>query len=135
MLFLNFKEVKLSHGLRLKKQIELNLKEGEKIKVSPVGDVIGLDGRAFKIDGESLLKNILMADLHIPLDINHGFDEIILIGKIYETSQALPLSSRVFPNIEKFNEAGGLESLKSKLILIKGSRGNGLERLISNLQK
>jgi UDP-N-acetylmuramoyl-tripeptide--D-alanyl-D-alanine ligase len=67
--------------------------------------------------------------------INLGFDEIILIGKIYETSQALPLSSRVFRNIEKFNEAGGLESLKSKLILIKGSRGNGLERLISNLQK
>ena len=67
----------MSHGLRLKKQIELNLKEGEKIKVSPVGDVIGLDGRAFKIDGESLLKNILMADLHIPLDINHGFDEAV----------------------------------------------------------
>ena len=77
MLFLNFKEVKLNHGLRLKKQIELNLKEGEKIKVSPVGEVIGLDGRAFKIDGESLLKNILMADLHIPLDINHGFDEAV----------------------------------------------------------
>ena len=67
----------MSHGLRLKKQIELNLKEGEKIKVSPVGEVIGLDGRAFKIDGESLLKNILMADLHIPLDINHGFDEAV----------------------------------------------------------
>ena len=67
----------MNHGLRLKKQIELNLKEGEKIKVSPVGEVIGLDGRAFKIDGESLLKNILMADLHIPLDINHGFDEAV----------------------------------------------------------
>lgn len=67
----------MNHGSRLKKQIELNLKEGEKIKVSPVGEVIGLDGRAFKIDGESLLKNILMADLHIPLDINHGFDEAV----------------------------------------------------------
>lgn len=67
----------MNHGLRLKKQIELNLKEGEKIKVSPVGEVIGLDGRAFKIDGESLLKNILIADLHIPLDINHGFDEAV----------------------------------------------------------
>ncbi len=67
----------MNHGLRLKKQIELNLKKGEKIKVSPVGEVIGLDGRAFKIDGESLLKNILMADLHIPLDINHGFDEAV----------------------------------------------------------
>lgn len=67
----------MNHGLRLRKQIELNLKEGEKIKVSPVGEVIGLDGRAFKIDGESLLKNILIADLHIPLDINHGFDEAV----------------------------------------------------------
>ena len=27
MLLINFKEVKLNHGLRLKKQIELNLKE------------------------------------------------------------------------------------------------------------
>jgi len=77
MLLINFKEVKLNHGLRLKKQIELNLKAGEKIKVSPVGEVIGLDGRAFKIDGESLLKNISNADLHIPLDINHGFDEAV----------------------------------------------------------
>lgn len=67
----------MNHGLRLKKQIELNLKAGEKIKVSPVGEVIGLDGRAFKIDGEFLLKNISNADLHIPLDINHGFDEAV----------------------------------------------------------
>jgi UDP-N-acetylmuramyl pentapeptide synthase len=67
--------------------------------------------------------------------INLGFDEIILIGKIYENNLKLPLKSRVFANLEKFQEEGGLDSLNSKLILIKGSRGNGLERLISNLQK
>ena len=74
-------------------------------------------------------------DILVQQLINHGFDEIILIGKIYENNLKLPLKSRVFANLEKFQEEGGLDSLNSKLILIKGSRGNGLERLISNLQK
>lgn len=67
----------LSLGIRLKKQLELNLKDGEKVKVTPVGEVVGLDGRKFKIDAELLLKSILENDLHIPLDTNHNFDEAI----------------------------------------------------------
>ena len=67
----------LSLGIRLKKQLELNLKDGEKVKVTPVGEVVGLDGRKFKIDAELLLKFILENDLHIPLDTNHNFDEAI----------------------------------------------------------
>lgn len=67
----------MSLGIRLKKQLELNLKDGEKVKVTPVGEVVGLDGRKFKIDAELLLKSILENDLHIPLDTNHNFDEAI----------------------------------------------------------
>ncbi len=67
----------LSLGARLKKQLELNIKDGEKVKVTPVGEVVGLDGREFKIDSELLLKSILENDLHIPLDINHNFDEAV----------------------------------------------------------
>lgn len=67
----------MSLGIRLKKQLELNLKEGEKVKVTPIGEVVGLDGRTFKIDGEFLLKSILENDLHIPLDTNHDFNEAV----------------------------------------------------------
>lgn len=67
----------MSLGIRLKKQLELNIKDGEKTKVTPLGDVVGLDGRTFKIDGELLLNSIIENDLHIPLDINHKFDEAV----------------------------------------------------------
>lgn len=64
-------------GLKLQKKIELNFKEGEKVKVSPLGNVIGYDGRGFVIDGEQLLGDIASNDIHIPLDINHSFDEAV----------------------------------------------------------
>lgn len=62
---------------RLKNLLELNFKKGEKVKVSPIGDVIGLDGRAYKIDGEELLKDIQKNGLHIVLDENHSFGEAL----------------------------------------------------------
>lgn len=43
------------------------------IKISPIGDAVGLDGRAYKIDGEILINNITKNALHIPLDVNHDF--------------------------------------------------------------
>jgi phage I-like protein len=62
-------------GLRLADVCELNIKEGEKIKISPIGDVIGLDGRAYKIDANALIASIQKASLDIPLDKNHSFGE------------------------------------------------------------
>jgi phage I-like protein len=61
------------NGVKLKKVLSLNYKEGEKVKVSPHGDVVGLDGRMFKIDAQMLVDNILKNDIHIPLDENHYF--------------------------------------------------------------
>lgn len=61
------------NGGRLKKVLSLNYKDGEKVKVSPVGDVVGLDGRTFKIDGQALAETIVKNDIHIPLDENHYF--------------------------------------------------------------
>ena len=52
-------------------QIELNYKEGEKIKVSPVGQVIGFDGRTFNIDGESLVESIKNNQVDIALEEGH----------------------------------------------------------------
>jgi phage I-like protein len=65
----------MPQGARLKALLELNFKEGEKVKVSPVGDVIGYDGRSFRIDGEMVLSSIERNGLHIVLDENHDFAE------------------------------------------------------------
>lgn len=47
---------------------ELNFKQGEKVCVSPVGEVVGADGRTFSIDGEFVISSI---QTHIPLYENH----------------------------------------------------------------
>lgn len=62
---------------KLKNVLELNFKQGEKVKLSPVGEVTGLDGRMFRIDGEALVASISANDIHIPLDENHSFDEAV----------------------------------------------------------
>lgn len=67
----------MTQGARLKALLELNFKEGEKVKVTPVGDVIGYDGRNFRIDGEMLLASIERNGLHIVLDENHSFGEAL----------------------------------------------------------
>lgn len=58
---------------KLQNIVELNFKQGEKIKVSPVGSLIGLDGRAFAIDGQALIDSISKNALDIPIDENHNF--------------------------------------------------------------
>lgn len=60
-------------GVRIKNILSLNFKEGEKVKISPIGKVVGADKRVFKIDGQTLLKALSKNALHIPLDINHSF--------------------------------------------------------------
>ncbi|QKF64567.1 phage protease [Campylobacter corcagiensis] len=57
----------------IQKPLSLNFKENELIKVSPIGEVVGLDGRKFKISGESLVENIQKNALDIVLDENHSF--------------------------------------------------------------
>lgn len=67
----------MAQGAKLKALLELNFKDGEKVKVSPVGDVIGYDGRSFRIDGEMVLASIERNGLHIVLDENHDFAEAV----------------------------------------------------------
>jgi len=57
------------------KPIELNFRESEKVKISPVGQVVGLDGRQFIIDGALVIANTQATGLDIPLDVNHSFGE------------------------------------------------------------
>lgn len=62
-------------GVKLRKVLSLNFKDGQKVKVTPLGDVFGLDGRSFRIDGEMLMAALAKNEVHIPLDVNHGFGE------------------------------------------------------------
>lgn len=64
-------------GLKLREKIELNFKQGEKVKVSPVGNTVGLDGRGFAIDGELVVNEIKRVGMHIPLDENHNFGKAV----------------------------------------------------------
>jgi len=66
----------LQHG-KLKHVLELNFKQDELVKISPVGEVTGFDGRVFKINGEALIAVISQNDVHIPLDENHDFGEAL----------------------------------------------------------
>lgn len=63
--------------MKLKNGLKLNFKQGEKVKVSPVGEVIGLDGRGFIIDGEKLVADVIANELDIVLDANHDFDKAL----------------------------------------------------------
>ena len=56
------------------KPLELNYKAGDKLKVSPIGQVVGLDGRSYVIDGAELIASIAENGLDIPLDENHSFE-------------------------------------------------------------
>lgn len=52
----------------MSKQLELNFVQGEKVCISPLGDVTGADGRFYKIDATSVMASIRT---HIPLFVNH----------------------------------------------------------------
>lgn len=60
-------------GIRDLSSLKMNFKEGEKIKISPVGEVMGLDGREFLIQAQELLGALEKNALDIPLDENHSF--------------------------------------------------------------
>ena len=51
--------------------IEVNFQENEKVKISPVGDVVGVDGRTYKINAQNVIKNIKSRGIDIVLNENH----------------------------------------------------------------
>lgn len=52
----------------MSKFLELNFVQGEKVCISPLGDVTGVDGRFYKINSNTVLSAIRT---HIPLFVNH----------------------------------------------------------------
>jgi len=59
--------------MKLTGVVELNFKEGEKVNISPVGEVVGVDGRNYNIDGETVIKNTQETNVDLVLDVNHGY--------------------------------------------------------------
>ncbi|MFA6629798.1 MAG: phage protease [Sulfuricurvum sp.] len=95
---------------KLKNIVELNFKQGEKIKVSPVGSVIGLDGRAFVIDGQALIDSITKNALDIPIDENHNFGRAT--GWLPHGSFELR-SDGIYASVEWTTDGEGLVSNRS----------------------
>lgn len=56
---------------RPKKGLEMNFKQGEKVLISPVGQVYGIDGRYYSVDPDTVINSIVENDLHIPLEEEH----------------------------------------------------------------
>ena len=46
----------------------------DKLKISPIGDVTGLDGRVFEIDGQQVLDKLNATGLELVLNIAHSYD-------------------------------------------------------------
>jgi phage I-like protein len=60
----------------LKRLLELNYKAKEKVLISPVGAVVGLDGRTFNIDGEAVIANTIANGIDLVFEVDHGFTEL-----------------------------------------------------------
>jgi len=61
----------------LKRLLELNFTQGEKVKISPIGEVVGVDGRTYRIDGDRVVLNTkekLNIDLVFEVDHGYGID-------------------------------------------------------------
>lgn len=63
----------LENGAKLRNLLELNYSQDGKLRISPVGEVVGLDGRTFSIDGNRLVAAIQRNGIDIVLDENHSF--------------------------------------------------------------
>ncbi len=59
----------------LKRLLELNFKTNEKVLISPVGQVTGLDGRVFNIDGAAVVAATIANGIDLVFEVDHGFGE------------------------------------------------------------
>lgn len=55
--------------------LELNYKAKEKVLISPVGQVVGLDGRTFNIDGTVVIANTIANGIDLVFEVDHGYGE------------------------------------------------------------
>jgi len=61
----------------LKQLLELNFQResNEKIKISPIGEVVGFDERAFDIKANAVMSATIKDGIDLVIDVNHGYSE------------------------------------------------------------
>ena len=56
--------------------IDLNrANKNDKLKISPIGEVEGIDGRLYTINGEDVVTKTKTRNIDIVMNVNHGWDE------------------------------------------------------------
>jgi UDP-N-acetylmuramoyl-tripeptide--D-alanyl-D-alanine ligase len=97
----------------------LNLEKQKGYKIAVLGDMFEL-GKDAKIEHQNI------ANLALSLNI----DEIILIGENFYKSKINSKKNIQFKSFEAFKSTFDLLKIKNKTLLIKGSRGMALERIL-----
>jgi hypothetical protein len=119
--------------IRLKEAIEINASEGgsAKQKISPVGSVIGFDGREYLINGAALVTAAVKRGIKIPLLIEHGFgaDGGKAAGWI-DPSSLEAGEDGLYAAIEKNNLGGELIGSKSYLYYSPSYRCDRVENTL-----
>ncbi|WNH13455.1 UDP-N-acetylmuramoyl-tripeptide--D-alanyl-D-alanine ligase [Thalassobellus suaedae] len=93
------------------------------------GDKIAILGDMFELGTEAKVEHQNIADLAISLDIN----EIIFVGENFYQSEIDSKKAKKYKSFSFFEKDFDFSKLKNKTLLIKGSRGMALERLLQVL--
>jgi UDP-N-acetylmuramoyl-tripeptide--D-alanyl-D-alanine ligase len=97
----------------------LNLEKQEGNKIAVLGDM-------FELGKDSKIEHQNIANLALSLNI----DEVILIGENFYKSKINSKQNIQFKSFEAFKSTFDLSKIKNKTLLIKGSRGMALERIL-----
>lgn len=97
----------------------LNLEKQDNYKTAILGDMFEL-GKDAKIEHQNIV------DLALSLNI----DEVFLIGENFYSSKVNSKQNIQFKSFESFKNTFDFSKIKHKTLLIKGSRGMALERIL-----
>jgi UDP-N-acetylmuramoyl-tripeptide--D-alanyl-D-alanine ligase len=90
------------------------------------GSKIAILGDMFELGNDAVIEHQDIVDLAISLDIN----EIYFIGENFNQSIINSKKTKKFKSFSDFEKDFDLSEIKNKTLLIKGSRGMALERIL-----
>ncbi|TBN01306.1 UDP-N-acetylmuramoyl-tripeptide--D-alanyl-D-alanine ligase [Hyunsoonleella flava] len=97
----------------------LNFEKQEGYKVAILGDM-------FELGEDAEFEHQVIADLASSLNI----EEVFLVGENFFSSKVKTQKTLKFKNFHRFNETFDLSKVYKSTLLIKGSRGMALERIL-----
>jgi alanine racemase len=157
MIFLKVDAIEIQNRIRLLKPISMRLELKEGINAcSLIDDTYNNDLAGFKLALDFLTqhkpqskKTVILSDVlesGIPdedlykyiadLIASKEIDRLIAIGnKISEHKHLFPKSTKFFPNTEQYLEKLDKKSFNNEIVLIKGARIYGFEKIVSVLEQ